>query len=320
MSETTEKTYPTHYTATDVALVATITTWQADTKYTQAALARLVRTSPTTLSQILNGLYPTSPTKILRTIESAIARIDESSTHQIAAVETSVFKLAIAACTQARLYRNFAVMTAYVGTGKTFAIKHYSRSYPNTYLIEATPLMTVNTLVKLLARQVLGYEVKGGQDERFSAIIDALKNTDSLIIIDEAETLTPTQLHTIRRLRDIAGVGVVLTGTEYLRGLIKPEHGQFDQIRSRCGFFPETIQAITKADAAALIQASFGAEDVGDDVIERMYRYCSGSARMLVEGLISGVREFRAGRALDIKLVDAVAKQALCLQPIKGGA
>ena len=44
--------------------------------------------------------------------------------------------------------------------------------------------------------------------------------------------------------------------------------------------------------------------------------YCKGSARMLVEGLIAGVKEFRRGRALDVKLVDAVAKQALCLQSL----
>jgi type II secretory pathway predicted ATPase ExeA len=74
-----------------------------------------------------------------------------------------------------------------------------------------------------------------------------------LLIVDEAETLTPHQLHTLRRLRDLANVGIVLAGTEWLTGLIKPERGQFDQIRSRCGFWPETVRGITAEDAAALV-------------------------------------------------------------------
>lgn len=314
--EATEKTYPSHYSPADINQIATIKTWIADNNYTQAAVARLARTSAASLNQILSGAYGASPSKILSAVESALRNVDDSSQQSIAAVETSVFKLANAACSQARIYRNFAVISAYVGTGKTYAMRHYTANHPNTYLIEATPMMTVNTLIKLLARKVLGYEVKGGMDEKFNAIINAVAKTDTLFIFDEAETVTPGVLNTLRRLRDIANVGIVLCGTEYLRGILKPEHGQFDQIRSRCGFFPETIQAITKEDAAALIQASFGAEEVADDVIERMYKYCQGSARMLVEGLVAGIREYRKDHPLNVKLVDAVAKQALCLQPI----
>ncbi|GAB6139894.1 hypothetical protein JCM14076_06230 [Methylosoma difficile] len=314
--EATEKTYPSHYSPADINQIAAIKTWIADNNYTQAAVARLARTSAPALNQILSGAYGASPSKILSAVESALRNVDDSSQQSIAAVETSVFKLANAACSQARIYRNFAVISAYVGTGKTYAMRHYTASHPNTYLIEATPMMTVNTLIKLLARKVLGYEVKGSMDDKFNAIINAVIKTDTLFIFDEAETVTPSVLNALRRLRDIANVGIVLCGTEYLRGILKPEHGQFDQIRSRCGFFPETIQAITKEDAAALIQASFGAEEVADDVIERMYKYCQGSARMLVEGLVAGIREYRKDHPLNVKLVDAVAKQALCLQPI----
>ena len=57
-------------------------------------------------------------------------------------------------------------------------------------------------------------------------------------------------------------------------------------------------------------------EDVADDVVARLYAYSRGSARMLVEGLLAAIKEFRKGRALDVKLVDAVAKQALCLQSV----
>lgn len=313
----TEKNTPKHYTEHDVKVIAYIVSWLDLNKYTQASLARLSRVSPSTLNQILKGSYPTSPTKILATTEAATRRVDEDNEQDIGVIETSVFNLVQIACSQARAYRNFAVISAYVGTGKTFALKHYVSTNANTYMIEATPTMNVNSFVKKLSQTVLGNTGKGSLDDRLQAIVDSLHNTDSLLIIDEAETLTAKQLHTIRRLRDIAGIGIVLSGTEHLRGIIQPERGQFDQIRSRCGFFPATIQEITKEDTAALVQAAFIKEEIGDDVIERMRNYCGGSARMLVEGMIAGIIKFRKDHPLNVALVDAVAKQVLCLKPIK---
>lgn len=313
---TTEKTYPAHYSATDIALIGSIGAWMEQRRYTQAALARLARISASSLNQILKGVYATSPAKLLVSVESAMRHADETSSDAVAAVDTSVFKLGYTCCGMARRNRNFAVFTGFVGTGKTFAIKHYAATHPNTHLIEATPTMTPQSLVKLLARVVAGYDGKGSIDDKFRAVIEALKNTDSLLIADEAETLTPHQLHTLRRLRDLANVGIVLCGTEHLSGLIKPLHGQFDQIRSRTGFWPETVRAISDADAAALAQSCFGTEEVPDEVVARLHQYCKGSARMLVEGLIASMQQMRKGRALTRDMVDYVAKQALCLQPI----
>lgn len=310
------QSWPAHYTTDDIARIERISGWMEQKQYTQAALARLARISASTLNQILKGVYATSPSKQLVSAESAMRHAEETSADAVAPVETSVYKLAFAACGMARRYRNFAVLPAFVGTGKTFAIKQYAKRHPNTHLIEATPTMTTQSLVKLLARVVAGYDGKGSIDDKFRAVVDALRNTDSLLIVDEAETLTPHQLHTLRRIRDLANIGIVLSGTEHLSGLIKPEHGQFDQIRSRTGFWPETVRQITQEDAAALIQSGFGTEEVPDEVVQRLYGYCKGSARMLVEGLIAGVREFRKGRPLDVKLVDAVAKQTLCLQSL----
>lgn len=307
--------WPTHYTPQDSAAVESTLQWIKDREFTQAALARLARVSATSLNQILKGVYVSSPTKMLLAVASAMRHHDEASGHAMAPVETSVFRAGNAACDMARRYRNFSVFSAVVGTGKTFTMKHYAATHPNTYLIEASPTMSQQSLVKRLALAVCNLQ-KGSIADKFDAIIDSLQDTDSLIIVDEAETMTPAQLHTIRRIRDMARIGIVLAGTEYLSGLIQPQQGQFDQIRSRTGFWPETIRRIKEEDGAALVQAAFGAEEVSDEVVTRLFQYSHGSARMLVEGLIAAVKEHRVGRALDVHLVDAVAKQALCLQPL----
>ncbi|MDR0702139.1 MAG: AAA family ATPase [Azoarcus sp.] len=307
--------FPAHYSAADTKQITGITRWMQENRYSQAALARLARISASSLNQIIHGSYATSPAKLLASVASALKNADAASGRAMPAVETSVFRLIHIGCDMARNYRNFAVLSGYVGTGKTFAIKHYALTRPNTHIIEASPTMTPQSLVKQLARAVMGLE-KGSIADKFDQIVASLRDTDSLLIVDEAETLTPHQLHTIRRVRDLANIGVVLTGTEHLSGLIRPQHGQFDQIRSRTGFWPETLRGITPDDAAALTQAAFGAEDVPEDVVARLHAYSRGSARMLVEGLVAGIKKFREDRGLDVKLVDAVAKQALCLQSL----
>lgn len=314
-----------YYSAQDLKNVEFINGWLDARKLSkdgverisQAALARMARIGVSTFSQVLSLSYVASPSKLIEQVLSAIRHADEQESDVIPAVETSVFKLVQTACTTARRSRNFSVMSAYVGTGKTFALRYYTRHNANTFMIEANPTLTPTTIIKKLAQTIIGHDVGGKIYDQFEAVVNELKNTDSLIILDEAETLTPKQLEILRRIRDTANVGVVLAGTEYLTGLIRPEHGQFDQIRSRTGFWPETVRRITKEDSAALVQAAFPGEDVSDEVIERMVQYSAGSARMLVEGLVANIHQFRKGRELDVKLVDAVASQALCLHPVK---
>jgi len=312
----TANTYPEHYSADDIALIEQIKTWLAEHSYTQAALARLSRVSASSLNQIIKGSYATSPGKLLVSVVSAMQHAEEAETDAVTAVETSVFRLATTAFQMARRNRNFSILSAYVGTGKTFAARHYQRNTPNTYLIEATPTMTMQALIKQLARLVTGADSKGSIDDKFRMIINSLANTDSLLIVDEAETLTPHVLDTIRRVRDIANIGVTLCGTETLSGIIKPAQGQFDQIRSRTLFWPETVKQITIEDAAALVQTAFGTEEVPDDVIARLYAYSKGSARMLVEGLISAVKQLRQGRELSVGMVDFVAVKGMSLQAL----
>lgn len=308
--------YPAHYSQDDIKQIADIKAWMAARDYKQAALARLARISSSSLSQILGGTYATPPGVLLLKIVNAMKHADDTAADSTDAVETGVYRLAMAAFQMARRYRNFSVLSAFVGTGKTFAAKHYQRTTPNTYLVEATPTMTVQSLVKLLARLVIGFDGKGGIDDKFRAIVDELKNTDSLLIIDEAETLTPHVLNTLRRLRDMANIGIALVGTEHLSGIVRSKNQNFDQIRSRIVFWPETIERISADDAAALVEAGFSDDEVPADVSARMYAYSQGSARMLAEAIVPVVQQARAGRELSVALVDAAVRKALCLKPL----
>lgn len=285
-------------------------------RISQSALARISRIGVSTLSQILSGGYPGSPTKMLSQVVSAMRATDQTTSNVIPMVETSVYKVVITACKMARRHKNFAVISGFVGTGKTSALKHYTKESSNVFMIEARPLMTPQRLVKNIAKLVLGAQVKASIDDLIDMIIDELKDTDSLIIFDEAETVTDTLLHLLRRIRDLSNIGLVISGTEFLHGKISPVGGEFDQIRSRVGFWPKVIQAISIEDAAAMLQAGFPDEDLTQEFIERCFKYSQGSARMLVENILVAIQTYRKDHPLSVQLVDKIAETVLFLKKV----
>lgn len=291
---------------------------------TQAWLARLAAINDSAANQVLKGKYPSSPTNYLAKLTAAI---DEYERKQLSNgadsgfVETSIYKTVKNVCARARTMCSFGLVAGYVGVGKTAAAKAYVIQNPNTYLLEATPSMSVGVMLDALMTLLkIGVSARYGssrtQDARFSSIVDAVKGTSILLIIDEAEFMTPKCLHYLRRIRDKGDIGMVLMGTEGLNKLIAPEHGEFDQIRSRVCLWPPTMTSINRDDADALTRNMLG--DVDDDVLETFWKYCKGSARMLTENLIPSVRDFgvKKDKELNADLVHAVAKQVLNLKPV----
>ncbi|MDR1889563.1 MAG: AAA family ATPase, partial [Zoogloeaceae bacterium] len=301
------------YTADDNAVIEHLNQWRVAHGVSQAALGRMARLSGATVSQVLGGSYPSSPAVLLKTLLQAVDAFSTQPDADAKPVESTVFRRGLALFRRARAERGFTVFAGNVGVGKTVAIRAYAAATANTFVIDATPLMTLQILIKKLARLVLG-EVKGSTAQLYDDVVARLSGSDSFIIIDEAETLNDKQLHMIRRISDIAGIGVALVGTQHLRAMIGRESGQFDQIRSRTGFWPAAVSGITAEDAAMFVAAAFPGETVAADVVKRLYAYSRGSARMLGKQLLPAVREARGERALDVALVDAVAVSGLGLQ------
>lgn len=271
-----------------------------------------------TVASVLSGKYNASPSQQLKVMLDVIDRHEDRRTKGIgdeSFAETSIYKLAITVCNRARTYRNFGVLSGYVGTGKTTALKRYASANTGVILIEADPDMTASNLLDDILEEAGITNPGQNINAKFRAILKAFKGTDKLIIIDEAEKTQSRALEYLRRLRDKAGIGIVLSGTERLHATIAREHGVFDQIRSRAPFIPPIQRSITKDDAAMLIGAAF--PQATDDINKAFWSLCKGSARMLCEGLIPTIKDYGIGQGheLSAKLVLAVAKQAMSLTP-----
>lgn len=309
------------YTEQDLLKAAAIDKWLKDNDQPRAWLAKKMGVASSTLGQVINCKYPSSPSEMLDHMGSIITvEMERMGDGTPGYVEGSVHKLVFVVCDRTRKHANFGVIVGSVGVGKTRTLKEYKARKHQTLLVEANPNMTPGSLLIELLDQI-GAAVPPGLDRKFQAIVKALAGTNHMLLVDEAETMTGLALEYLRRIRDKAGVGVVLVGTTKLHAMIKPEHGQFNQIRSRVSMWPETIKAITRDDCDEIARAAFS--DVGevpDEVLEALWDYSAGSARVLVESLVPSVKEYMGKHALSVALVEKVAKVVLNRHSRTGGA
>lgn len=158
-----------------------------------------------------------------------------------------------------------------------------------------------------------------GNSDRFNSVVAALKGTSYLIIVDEADKIRPSCLEYLRRIRDMAGIGIVLSGTEELNNLIQPQHGQFDQVRSRVCVWPKVIQRASAEDMQLVLEKTIEDEEgYNDKFRDALISYTQGSMRMLVENLIPTLRKhiLDKGKPLSIESMAKVFEAILNLKAV----
>lgn len=301
------------YTPQDVAKAETVLKWLEENKKSRSWLGKKADIPSGTLSQILGGKYVSSPTRQLNQMLSVLEVEGERMKDGTPGyVRGSVHKLMSVVMDRTRKHQNFGVITGYVGVGKSRCLREYREITPMTLLVEVSPNMTPGVLMTELLEQ-LNNAVPAGLDRKFRELVRVLKGTNYLVIADEAEKMSSSALEHLRRLRDMAQIGVVLVGTEKLTNLIKPQHGQFDQIRSRVGMWPETIQRISRDDADDMARAGLAeAGDLSDEVLESLWSYSDGSARVLNENLIPAIKDYGMGSLpLSAPLIEKIAAKVL---------
>jgi DNA transposition AAA+ family ATPase len=304
------------YTEQDNEKVGTILQWLDDNKKSRSWLSKKANIPTGTLSQILTSKYVSSPTRQLTQLVSVLeVETDRLKDGTPGYVKGSVHKLLQVVFDRTRKHQNFGVVTGYVGVGKTRTGKEYAVSHPMTLFVEVSPNMTPGVLLTELLEQ-LDVAVPAGLDNKFREVIRVLRGTNYLLIADEAEKMSSSALEYLRRIRDMAMVGVVLTGTEKLTTLIKRQHGQFDQVRSRVGMWPKTIERIARDDADDIARAALAdAGELSDEVLDELWAYSAGSARVLTENLVPAIRDYGIGRApISAELVQKIAEKVLFMQ------
>lgn len=272
------------YSEEDKTKVAAIVAWlAADDSRTGADLCRATDIKEGTRSSILNGSYASSPTKFLDKMLDAIDRSTErhEAKTDIPFTETSVAKLMIQVCRRAHVDRDFGILAGRVGVGKTSALREYVKRSPSAVLVEAFEGIDHSTFIRELATATGLTVTNGTTSSQTARLINQLKSSDCVILVDEANHLPKRSFGALRRISDVAGIGIVLVGTQELLPMVQDPDGRFGQISSRIGYWPAVIKKIELADAQALIRSYFKNDVIPAEILKAFYDCCEGSARTL---------------------------------------
>lgn len=300
------------YSAQDLEDIAAILAWLEQTGVSRSALSKMSGHPSGTVSQVLNRKYISSPTRQLKDMLAAIRVHQERQSEGTPGyVQGTMHKLVGVVCDRTRKNINFGLLIGHVGVGKTRTLREYTARNQHTLLVEARPAMTPTALLTNILRQ-LHVPVPNRVCDMLDAVIGAVQGRPFLLIVDEAASLLPDSLHNLRRILDLAHVGVVLADTERLNMVI--QRSAFDQIRSRVGMAPKTVTQITRDDADMLARDKLREfEELDDDTLDALWHLCDGSARVLTEGLLTNIRDYCKAKAVTPEFVYSVAHSVLSM-------
>lgn len=206
---------------------------------TQADIARAIGISDSALSQYLGGTYEGDNKRIDRAISAYLKRRAEQQAapkQAIPFIYTSVVNKIHEVARMCHLYGEMGVTYGASGIGKTWAVREYTRQNPGTILIEVGEHCALKLPLLRELHEKLGLSGKGRSDQLFKSILNRLKDSSRLLIIDEAENLPYKSLEMLRRIHDFTGIGILLIGMATLVTNLQGRQGDYAQLYSRITF------------------------------------------------------------------------------------
>lgn len=208
---------------------------QQNTDVSLSRIAENLGLSATTISLWMAGTYKGSTSRIDRAITSYLKREKEKAElkkFENKFIDTTNSKQIFKLCMMGLNDHRLCVLVGDSGFGKTTALQEFSKQNPGTIYIEVDPTYNAKVLFSHL-QKLLGHPGKGMLSDIYADCVESLRDTDRLVIIDQADILNTRTLDDLRCLNDKAKVGVVLAGMPILVENIRGCRNQFAQIYTR---------------------------------------------------------------------------------------
>jgi len=207
-------------------------------------------------------------------------------------------------------HESIGLVIANYGVGKTEAVARWMAKHRDEAVsIEVISLMGGHRVEFLRAiAGELGLDIGGTSMALFRRIVAELRATPRLIILDQAESLTPRIFAVVRELWD----GVRLAGANFAV-LAAPDlwlrmHGsrsqQLGAIRSRT--WPTAVLSGFTREEMAYVVRQEGISEVDDEAFTLWHKAVGGSMRTLLAS-IDLIRSKHAGRKVTEKTIAGVA-------------
>lgn len=309
------------YTDTDKENVYRIIDWMnASRSRSNRWLSRCVGCSDASISTLLTGKNGSAAANLINKILPVME--DTTAVHEPGEfVETSIWSIIKYSCEMAKEQQGFAIVAGTPGVGKSESLKHYQKLQPNTIYICGSEVINATAVIDMLLVQLGIKSVKNlVKAKKVAAIVDTLKDTGRLIILDEADKCQKDTPDPLRTISDATGCGVVLAGNVNLRNMVRAGDNRYDLIESRVVFWPEIINKVSPADVELLMRPYITPTLIApgeqyEDVVRYAFEVVDGSARKLIKSLIRNTlkldgqaRKNGGYRGISREMIQQVAK------------
>jgi len=262
----------------------------------QGQLAKKIGISATALSQMLAGKYQGNKINMIEKLREYMKAENERKIYQISNenfVETSITRKILGAIKNAHYGVEMTTIIGPSGCGKTHTIKYYVSNNSNVIMLRADAVMQTNDILDEICAS-LRIKTPARRGKKLQIIINKLKGTGRLIIIDESQALKMRTIETIRTIHDEAEIGIVFIGqnTELSKTFGKNEM-IYDQLIGRT-FFCELPNKISVKDIDGIINNYWKGCDKESREELRRIGNDRGKLRMVVKILDRAKRFARA--------------------------
>ncbi len=204
---------------------------------TQASLAKSAGISSTVVNQIIKGCYIGDSEKNLVKLENVIRERQEKRRacfQEPEYIDTSISRKVHNALSEAQTVTmpRILVLHGASGIGKTKSIEKYMEDHTTVNMVSIRPDFTIKAVLQTIANEI-NVDSTGSNFEVTNRILLKLKDSNRMLIFDEAEYLSDKSLDIIRRIYDMAKIPIVLVGMPKLFHNIKSLRKGFEQIANR---------------------------------------------------------------------------------------
>ncbi|AXH61303.1 AAA family ATPase [Providencia huaxiensis] len=288
-----------------MSIVNELTTMMNNKGWSQAQAARGIGVSTAVINQFLQNKYNGDVNAVEEKVRQFISREqerDKSRRIKPVYVATLMARKGRDVIRMAHMDGDINVIYGDAGMGKTMIMRQYAKEHLDAVLIEADPGYTARVVLEELCNK-LGLSKRGNMHELSEAIIQTLRDSGRIILVDEAENLPYRALETLRRIHDKSGVGIVLAGMPRLILNLKGKRGEYKQLYSRVGFALRMGEALPEDDITNMITMMLP-EASEPEVLNALYKACKGNARRLfkfLRGISNGSQI--SGQPIDVQMV-----------------
>lgn len=286
--------------------------YMSENRITQSAVARSIGVSPATVNLYLSDKYNAEVDTLEQKILGFLTRESEKAAIPIwkpAFVPTFISNRILDTARFAHLEREIGVVVGDPGSGKTVALKEYAKANPDVILVEADPGYTAKALFDDICLRV-GCQSGQSLHRMFTDVVEKLRDSGRMIILDEAENLPYRALEMTRRVHDKAEIGILLVGMPRLMDNLRGKRGEYAQLYSRVGKLtnlnhlrgehPDAIKQDAEKIVKALLPESNG-------IWKDFYSRSKGNPRVLVK-LVR--RAIRLGESAEVPINAEIVARA----------